>query len=145
MSSNEWEFDPTFVTPDGEPVTVEATDNPEYRQPAVLRRRHHEEGLSVPEIAEEYDVGVNTVIRHMTKHGIEMDYEGVWEIRNPSALVGNKPGPKPAQGTDPLEAIDDPGPFTCPECGSEYDTRAEESECAAQDVRDVADRGEVFA
>lgn len=146
--SDDWNWNPTFVTPDGEPVTVERTRDDGYRDPETLRELHIEQGLSMPEIADRFDIGVRRIGEQLQRHDIPADYTGVVDYYREGDAEPVTPGPKPGafpSGSDPIENVDDDGPFECPECGESYDTRAEESACIAQHARDVADASpEVF-
>jgi len=55
-----------------------------YQKAEVLRKLHWDEGLSVSDIADKFDVSYATVYRHMEKHDIErrtanQDKEGDWK------------------------------------------------------------------
>lgn len=152
---------------DGEEIEIGAESEyiQPYRKEEVLRE-HLDDGLALREIADIYNVGDNTIRRHIHDHGIEYTPRGigqsqqlkrVHELHEMSGVAwpARKPGGefKPAPSIDAdLEPVADGGSdlavaiewcfgvYECPDCGHSFHTRKGQHDCMRGHVRELANQ-----
>lgn len=138
--SDDWEWNPTIQTPDGDPVTVEGTDaEPIYRDRKALAAAI-DDGLTREQMADRFDTTVTTVQRWLSEHGLSDKTPRSEPKRDLAVSLHLEAGEDWNASDETRRVTPNGGDDRCPECGTPHDSEAAQHACLRSHAREVADR-----
>lgn len=147
MSSGKMDWNPTIVTPSGEPVEFDATDDNRPWRDAETIKNGVERGLTDAQMASMWGISESQLRKYRLQFGIQrrgdperdrsFDHEPTSNLA--AANAGGGSAYHEPDG-EVLEDLDDGEEFDCPECGRQHGSIEAQHRCLRTHARDRCDR-----